>query len=138
MKKSRFFFYMLVSSFVLLLTLAGCVRRAVDPTPEVFIPLDPPIVEVDPLFEIPATPTLAPPSLVQQDPTPTPLVIVIDPPTPTPIVIVVTATPQFVVILPETGADLAPATTSASRIWPITLILIGLSLTVFGLLNRRR
>jgi hypothetical protein len=156
MKKTRFPAYLLVGSLILILALTGCRRRATDPAPEVFIPLDPPVVEVDPLFGfepvetlVPLIPPTPPPLVIVIEPTPTPqviivqptpppLVIVVDPPTPTPLVVVVTATPQRVVILPETGADLTAATAPSSRILPVSLILAGISLAVLGLLSRRR
>jgi hypothetical protein len=135
--------------------LVGCTRNWSD-SPRVVIPLDEPTVEIVILpetpfpdvivVEIPITPVpplvievvaTPEPLFIPPPPTQTPLVIVVEQPTPTPFVFYVTPTPNWVVLLPQTGADLtAPARPDLTA--PLGLILAGLVLTVIGLRSWRR
>jgi hypothetical protein len=128
-----------IVSAALLLFLGACTSRA-RPTPVLVIPAEP--VEVPaqtPIFVVPAEPLVEPtPEPVLVQPADSPLLPF--PPTPTstaPQVIFVTATPQIIVVLPETGADLASQRAASLPLGPAAMVILGASLVAFGLLNRR-
>jgi hypothetical protein len=142
---------------LLVLALAGCTRDWSDST-RVVVPLDEPTIEIvvlpgtstpDPILFPPApTPTplvlvVEPPEpqpqvVIVEQPVPTPVVIVVEPPTPTPFIFYVTATPNTVVLLPQTGADLTARPAAADFFLPVALIGLGLAVTLAGFRFWRR
>lgn len=150
MVTSRFigrFTGLVVVSLLLIFALAGCTRDWND-SPRMVIPLDEPTIEIvvlpgtstpDPLL-FPPAPTPTPLVLVVEPPEPQvvvvepqpPVVVVVEPPTPTPFIFYVTPTPNFVVLLPQTGADLTARPAAGEFFLPLALIGMGLAVTLAG------